>query len=386
MHKLKPLTLVMIRDHFREFETVFWTILFPTLILILFVGVFGQMFSEEGVDPSLSYGVYYEETTHGMTDGILRGLFTEIGDSGEFSFTFTIVEEEEDGRDLLRNRDIDALLVFTEGFSELNQLFMGPGGEFDPVTLRIVHSGRSESVIARDIFESIIEEVEMSLYGQLHGGIPSVEFSEVALEEGDRGPFVYENFIFPSAIMLSILTVSFFNMPITIVDYAERGVMKKIRGTPARGVHYFFAFLISQLLVLIIALILLYIASLWIAVSPLIYGWRFILYTLYATVTALSFGLLFSSFFRKTASLASVANIFFFLTMFLSGLYFDVQVIPGILRWYSRINPATHLVDGLRSILIEGPMPAESLWVPAVWFLCSLGVFLINQKKVLRYE
>ncbi len=69
MHKLKPLTLVMIRDHFREFETVFWTILFPTLILILFVGVFGQMFSEEGVDPSLSYGVYYEETTHGMTDG-----------------------------------------------------------------------------------------------------------------------------------------------------------------------------------------------------------------------------------------------------------------------------------------------------------------------------
>ncbi len=329
----------MIRDHFREFETVFWTILFPTLILILFVGVFGQMFSEEGVDPNLNYGVYYEEPTHGMTDGILRGMFREIEDSGEFSFAFTQVENEEEGMSLLRDRNIDALLIFTEGFSDLNQLFMGPVGEFSPVTLRILHSGRSESVIARDIFDAIMEEMEMTLYGQIHGGMPLVEFSEIGLEEGDRGPFVYENFIFPSTIMLSILTVSFFNMPITIVDYVERGVLKKIRGTPAKGIQYFFAFLISQLLVLVIALILLYSASLWIDVSVRIYGWRFMLYTLYATVTALSFGLLFSSFFRKTASLASVANIVFFLTMFLSGLYFDVQVIPGVLRWYSVINP-----------------------------------------------
>ena len=383
--KLRSLTMAMMKDHFRDFEVVFWTVLFPTGLLILFISVFGQVFSDGGVEPTMNYGVYYEEPTYGITDGVFRGIFYEMEQAEEGDFTFEEYPTFDAGMEAMKEGDIDLLIEFPEGFSELNQAFTGEDSFDGPLaTLNLHHSSRSTSLLAKDIFHSVIDEANLQI---LTGGeeIP-ISFDQVGVGALEEGGFRYENFIFPSMIVLSLLTISFFNLPLGLVDYIERGVLKKIQGAPIRGYHYYIAVLVTQFSVLIIALAALYTTSLFFDISHRIYQWQFIAYIIFASITALSFGLLFSSFFKNTATLAPFSNILYFITMFLSGLYFDIQVVPGFLRWYSRINPATYLVDGLRAILYENPIEPGSFIVPALWFVLSLGVFILNQKKVIQSE
>jgi len=383
--KLKSLMLAMIKDHFRDFEVVFWTVLFPTGLLILFISVFGQVFSGEGIEPEVNYGLHYEEATYGITDGVFRGIFHEMENATEGDFSFTEVATREQGLQIMREGEIDLLIEFPEGFSALNEAFMTGETEEGPlVSLSLYHSSRSESLLAKDIFHSVIDETNLRIVTR--GEDVPIDFQRVTLGGLDEGGFSYENFIFPGMIILSLLTVSFFNLPLGLVDYIERGVLKKINASPIRAHHYYISVLATQFVVLILAMTALYTASLFFDISGRIYQWEFIGFVLFASVTALSFGLLFSSFFKNTATLAPFSNILYFVTMFLSGLYFDIQVIPGFLRWYSRINPATYLVDGLRAILFENPIPLSSFTVPGAWFVLSLGIFILNQKQVMKSE
>ena len=384
--KLKSLMLAMIKDHFRDFQVVFWTILFPTALLVLFISVFGQVFTGEGVEAEVTYGVTYEEPTYGLTDGVFRGIFHEMENSKEGSFTFLEVDSLEEGKERMREGEIDLVILFPEGFSQLNDAFMGEVDQEESlVTLELYHTSRSVSLLAKDIFHSVIDETNLQILTQGQG-VP-LEVERVALGRlEEEGAFRYENFIFPGMILLSLMTVSFFNLPLGLVDYIEAGVFKKINASPIKAHHYYISMLVTQFTVLVLAMMALYGVSIFFDISHRIYQWQFIGYLIFASITALSFGLLFSSFFKNTATLAPVSNILYFITMFLSGLFFDIQVVPGFLRWYSNINPATYLVDGLRAILVNNPIPLYSFLVPGAWFILSLGVFILNQKKVITSE
>ena len=383
--KLKSLTIAMLKDQFRDFETVFWTILFPTGMLVLFISIFGQVFGDGGVEARVNYGVHYQEPTYGITDGVVRGIFHEMETTDQGDFSFREVRDLKEGQDLIQEGAIDLVISFPEGFSRLNPVFEGEPPEKTPVTsLRLYHSSRAESLLAKDIFHSVIDETNLQISAQ--GQEVPMEFQRVAVGAPETGDFSYENFIFPGMILLALMTISFFNLPLGLVDYKEQGVFKKINASPVKGKDYYLGILLSQLVVLILALGALYTAGLFFDISPRVYQPPFIAFLLYASVTVLSFGLLFTAFFKNTATLAPFSNILYFITMFLSGLYFDIQAIPIFLRWYSVINPVTHLVDGLRAIIVENPLPQTSVIIPGVWFLISLGVYTFNQKQVSRNE
>jgi len=381
--KVRSLTTAMIKDHFRTFEVIFWTVLFPTGLFILFTSIFSQVFTEGGVEPDLHYGVHYEESTYGLTDGIFRGVFHEMESAEGSDFTFREVDSREAGIELMRDEEIDALIEFPPGFSEINERIIGEDSE-ETGTLQLYHTSRSESLLARDIFHSVIDEANLQIVTQ--GQEIPMEFEQQTVTEEGEEDFRYENFIFPAMLLLSILTISFFDMPLGLLDYVERGVLKKINASPVKPRHYYIALMATQFAVLLLAMAVLYLTSTFYDVSARIYSLAFIAYLLFSSITALSFGLLLSAFIKKTATMAPVSNILFFITMFLSGLYFEVEVVPGFLRWYSVINPATHLVNGLRAILFENPIPTASFYIPVLWFAGSLGAFIINQKKVMQSE
>ena len=380
--KLKSLVTAMVKDHLRDFEVIFWTVLFPTGMLLLFIGIFAPVFTDVGGAPEIRYGVHYEEDTYGMTDGIFRGLFHELQSAEEASFTFQEFATRDSGLGVMAEGGIDLLIEFPVGFSDANQRMVGEDGE-ETANIRLYHSARSDSILARDIFHSVIDETNLRIATQGEEIPIAIQRRSVGdIEEGIR----YENFIFPGMLLLSILTISFFDLPLGLVDYVERGVLKKINASPVKAHHYYFALMATQFIVLIMAFIVLYGTGSFFDISTRIYSPAFIGFLLFSSITALSFGLLLSSFFKNTATMAPVSNILFFVTMFLSGIYFDAQVVPGFLRWYSVINPATHLLNGLRAILTAAPIPTASFIIPILWFTVSLGAFIFNQKKVIQSE
>ncbi len=63
------------------------------------------------------------------------------------------------------------------------------------------------------------------------------------------------------------------------------------------------------------------------------------------------------------------------LVLLVSGVYYQVDVLPVWLQWFSYVSPATYILDGIRGGIIDGKSVAES-WRP-LGALAIFGVVLI---------
>uniref|UniRef100_A0A7C4PKS7 Transport permease protein n=1 Tax=Anaerolinea thermolimosa TaxID=229919 RepID=A0A7C4PKS7_9CHLR len=58
---------------------------------------------------------------------------------------------------------------------------------------------------------------------------------------------------------------------------------------------------------------------------------------------------------------AQMTNVFIALLMLVSGVYYPVSVLPGILRQLAVYSPATYVLEGVRRAMLEGA-PTHELW------------------------
>ncbi|MDN5341764.1 MAG: type transport system permease protein [Oceanotoga sp.] len=370
------LTSAMIKDNFRQFDSVFWTIIFPSIFLLFFISIFGNVQNnEENIE--FKVGIYYEN----QDIGILKNILNNVFEDEEFKKTFKISKYENFEKSLedLKEYNIDIIAYFPEDINKVNFFNLND----DKPIIKIYRTQKSYSKITSEVFSSVLNEINLRF--NTIGRELNIETDYIYLNTNDEG-FVYEDFIFPGILMMAILTVSIFNLPLNFVDYKNRGIIKRVFVTPLKMSHYFYSFLISNFSILFLAIILLYFEASFLNISTLIFNYKFIFFLLYCCITALSFGLIIASFFRRIGTASSVSNIVYFITIFLSGLYFPTKEITSFVRWYVYINPATYMVDGLRNILSGDSIGIINIIVPAIWFLIGLILFSFNFKRVMSDE
>lgn len=79
-----------------------------------------------------------------------------------------------------------------------------------------------------------------------------------------------------------------------------------------------------------------------------------------------------------------MTHVFIALLLLVSGVYYPVNVLPGILQKIAVYSPATYVLDGTRRALLEG-LPTGQLWqfiVPVLLMgslLIPLGLFVFGQ-------
>ncbi|UYO99820.1 ABC transporter permease [Oceanotoga sp. DSM 15011] len=370
------LTSAMIKDNFRQFDSVFWTIIFPSIFLLFFISIFGNVQNnEENIE--FKVGIYYEN----QDIGILKNILNNVFEDEEFKKTFKISKYENFEKSLedLKEYNIDIIAYFPEDINKVNFFNLND----DKPIIKIYRTQKNYSKITSEVFSSVLNEINLRF--NTMGRELNIETDYIYLNTNDEG-FVYEDFIFPGILMMAILTVSIFNLPLNFVDYKNRGIIKRVFVTPLKMSHYFYSFLISNFSILFLAIILLYFEASFLNISTLIFNYKFIFFLLYCCITALSFGLIIASFFRRIGTASSVSNIVYFITIFLSGLYFPTKEITSFVRWYVYINPATYMVDGLRNILSGDSIGIINIIVPAIWFLIGLILFSFNFKRVMSDE
>ncbi|MDO7975676.1 ABC transporter permease [Oceanotoga teriensis] len=370
------LTSAMIKDNFRQFDSVFWTIIFPSIFLLFFISIFGNVQNnEENIE--FKVGIYYEN----QDIGILKNILNNVFEDEEFKKTFKISKYENFEKSLedLKEYNIDIIAYFPEDINKVNFFNLND----DKPIIKIYRTQKSYSKITSEVFSSVLNEINLRF--NTMGRELNIETDYIYLNTNNEG-FVYEDFIFPGILMMAILTVSIFNLPLNFVDYKNRGIIKRVFVTPLKMSHYFYSFLISNFSILFLAIILLYFEASFLNISTLIFNYKFIFFLLYCCITALSFGLIIASFFRRIGTASSVSNIVYFITIFLSGLYFPTKEITSFVRWYVYINPATYMVDGLRNILSGDSIGIINIIVPAIWFLIGLILFSFNFKRVMSDE
>jgi ABC-2 type transport system permease protein len=180
--------------------------------------------------------------------------------------------------------------------------------------------------------------------------------------------------LLPAIAGMSVMSTTFTALAYNIVFLRERGVLKRIRGTPLPTLSYFGGVAANAVTntVLQIGIVIL--------AGKLIFGigwpqdWpELIVFVLVGVVSLAALGVAFAHAIPNFESTAAYVNAVFLPVVFISFYVFDSTSAPGFLRQIAEALPLKPLIDGLSGALVTGSGLGDELDALAV--IALWGVF-----------
>lgn len=328
--QLRKLFIANLKMMFREKAVWFWNIFFPIILMVLFMIIFGGG-----------------------------------GSGGEFKATVAVVSEgtgESSAMMLEQLRHIPVLewkdeqpttpsqaIEWVEG-NKVDAAIILPQGE-EPIRL-IVNTEKAQNAVSQAL-SGIVQQFAQQASWTAAGLAPAytMEMEMVTAGGQDLSP---ADFLLTGMIALSLAQGGLFGM-VELVEMRRNGVLKRLRMTPVRMGLYGLSSMAVRFILGVVQIVLLTLigvfgfgAKLHIDVPALCIAFF---------VGSLAFnalGYLISSFSKSMEAYMGVANIASFLMMFLSGIFFPINNLPGWLQSVSGGIPLTYFVNALRDGLVYG--------------------------------
>jgi ABC-2 type transport system permease protein len=177
--------------------------------------------------------------------------------------------------------------------------------------------------------------------------------------------------IVPGIAGLSIMSATFVALAYNLTFLRERGILKRLRGTPLRSSSYFAGVALSVLTNVAIQLAIVIVAGR----ALFGVGWPadwlgLAVFVLLGVACFAALGVALSHAIPNSESAPAYVNAIFIPMMLLAGVFFDEQDAPAVLRDFAEVLPLTHLVDGLSGAMVRGDGLAEgglALLVLLLW-------------------
>lgn len=165
----------------------------------------------------------------------------------------------------------------------------------------------------------------------------------------------YIEFLLPGLIALSIMQMSVFSVAFVFTQYKEKGVLKRLLATPMRPFQFVAANAITRLLVSVAQAVIFIVVGL-ILFKVHVVG-SYLLLALCVVLGALMFlglGFTISGLAKTVDSVPVFANIVVFPMMFLGGTFFAISNMPAWLRFIAQFLPLTYFSTAVREIMTKG--------------------------------
>lgn len=381
------LTKGILLDTLRDFEAVFWPLVFPIILFFILVSVFGGMGTSNPVRFKLGILQRTQLTGFGK---ILENVIEQIQPD-----PFHVVRYEDLSQALkdLQSDRIQLLLEIPDTFNmDLTRAILTSGRS--NVSLK-VHclSGKMESETAATILETILSTLNVEIFKRARpGNFTEVNFQLSIVSKPNAHSFHYATYLFPGILLMAIMSFGFFHLPLWLVFNRTSGLNKRLYASPVTPAKSLLSLGLAQLIVMLVSCLLIYVFGYFVYnVSSSIFSWSFILTLLFSMLVSLSMGLFLVCLFLKPASAVVSGQVLYQIMMFVGGLYFPVlrYNVPSFLKYFALALPSTHLAELLRSALGHSvySLPVWQMWsIPSLWLIASVVLFLIRFKWVMGYE
>jgi len=346
LHPLIQLFITRFREFIRTPEAVFWSYVFPLVMMI----ALGLAFRSE---PVRAVAVTIQEGT-GAEDA-------EAALKKDPMFLISKGTEAE-CRQRLRSGKTELIVTAVQTGKTLSWQFL-----YDPT--------RPGSVSARD---SVNDALQRSA-----GRIDLVATEDVTVvEPGSR----YIDFLVPGLIGMGLLGGGIWGVGYAIVDMRIRQVLKRFLGTPMKKHHFVAAMMASRIVFMIPEIVvILILAKLMFGVTS--HGG----YASIATIVILgamefaSIGLLIASRARTLEAVAGLMNLAMVPMWIGSGIFFSSERFPEIVQPVIRILPLTPVIASLRQVMQEGAGFLQIAPDLGLMFLWAIGTFLLAL-RIFRWD
>jgi ABC-2 type transport system permease protein len=163
------------------------------------------------------------------------------------------------------------------------------------------------------------------------------------------------NVIVPGIAGMSVMSTTFTALAYNIVFLRERGVLKRIRGTPLPTLSYFGGLAANAVTNTALQIVIVVLAGR----AFFGIGWprdvlELIVFVLAGVVCFASLGVAFAHLIPSFESTAAYVNAVFLPVLFISFYVFDSRSAPGFLRTIADALPLKPLIEGLHAALVTG--------------------------------
>ncbi len=360
MRPMLSLTLANVKSFMRDRASLFWTLAFPLVFIVLF----GTIFS--GGD-STNYKIGWVDQDATPASTALRDVFSKVG-------AFTLIDgPEADQVDSLRQGHLQAVIIVPKGYATAAAAASaggGTGSSGGPVSLTL-YTDPSQATTT-----GVIGGIVSSVIGRVNQGDrpTAVGVQARAIQAENITPTSY---FVPSILAMALMQLGLFGA-IPLVQQREKLILKRLNATPLRrwtlvGSNVFMRLGIGLVQTLLIVGVGAQLFGVAILGNPLFVVFLVVL----GALMFISLGYVVASFAPTEESANMISSILQFPLMFLSGIFFPLDQMPGWLRTVAAALPLTYLGDALRQVMVGGSPFAPialSVGILAVWLVVCFGV------------
>lgn len=346
---------IAIRRAFRDKTALFFIFLFPLIFLFVFGFIFGK-----NDDVSFKVGVINQSDT-----AFSQQFSQQLKDNKLFKISDDISTLDA-AKEKMSRGQIDAAIVLPEGFGAVRGSY--PAGE-----ARVYYTQNSAQ--AAQTLTSVLDSMFQGINKQLlHTETPLTVKSE-QLNERSLSAFDY---VFAGLLGFSLVGLGVFGPASVFPELKKQGVLRRLRTTPLRVWQYFMSNVLSQVVIGLIAVGLMFVVGISVFHLKVVGNYaELVIWLILSIVMLLGIGLALGGWAKNERQSAPLAQLVAFPMLFLSGAFYPRFLMPQWLQDWSNFLPLTPVVDGVRLIATEGQHIAGLLpqfgmilgWTVVIYFL-----------------
>ncbi len=187
----------------------------------------------------------------------------------------------------------------------------------------------------------------------------------------------------PILIAFAIGVIALVYLPGPLVSYREQGILRRLSTTPVPASWVLAAQLVVQACLMVIAVfILLFLSIVFYGASVPKNPGGLILAIVLSIAALFTIGLTIAAVAWTTAAARGIMAAAFYPLMFFAGLYFPIQLLPGVMQDISHFTPLGAAVQAMQDSMDVGFPPAAPLLVLTAYALA----FGFLAKRFFRWE
>lgn len=351
------LTIAQLRIFSRNRSVIFFSLLFPILLMVALGTFLGN-----GNNASLHTLVLDQDQSPASKQFVGAMLTQSI-------MTTAIVDNEPAALDDLRKGDAQLVVVLPKGYGQQVDALRGSIGSNSPnVQVRVYYdeTNMATSQIGLTVLNQVADQVNKQLvHYEQHITIQPEGIQSIQLK--------YIDFLVPGIVAMMIMSTNLNGVAGQIAAWRERGILRRMQSTTLHPSTFIAAQITSRLILNgLQASIVLLIANIFFGTQ--MNGNWFLLFgfVILGTLTFMSIGFIIAGLAKTPESAAPIAGLISFPMLFLGNVFFPIKNMPGIMQPIVEAIPITHLSTSLRQVMNVGASLSD-LWLDA----SILGAWLL---------
>ncbi len=366
LNQFKQMFLAQLKLTMREKQAWFWGIFFPVILMVIFMVIFSGSSNEDFSAEIALVNEGSNQTSEILLAQINQNALLDIK-SGE-------AVNREQAEKWVKDQEVDAAIILPRSVEKTSLLL-------------IVNKENEQGVTTQAIsgmLDKLVQQVNLSVTNTVP--MYQLEFKTISSGSSELN---YTDFLLTGMIALAIAQGGLFGM-VDLVEMRRKGLIKRLRMTPAKMSIFGISDMTMRLLFSIIQIVLLSLIGVFVFGANLYINFLSLgIVFLFGALSFNALGYLISSFSKTSEAYMGVANIGSFIMMFLSGVFIPIETMPSWIQPLSNVLPLTYFVDGLRDTMIyEASIFSRSLWfgilIVLLWGSVSylLGSWLYKRKSI----